>query len=173
MRQMLIADWSTFLDPDDINKFSPVNLSEYNSIDEFEGKNRTKIRQNTRLYNSGRFSKRKIRTRNSVGHKQIPSGNFKILPRPGTGGEPPSFWGVVKNKFFFFFFTEHEKYEQLIKDIFKNIEHGKTITVGLVAAYIATHLGVEVGAITGFIAVLLYFLFKLGKETYCTIRSYT
>lgn len=172
MPQTLFIDWSVSLDIADIERLTPVSLTEYESIEEFEESYRVMLeRKRGELDYSRIFSGLKIEGSPHI--TKLPKRGFTPCLPTHNRKKPKNFWKSVKQEFFILVCTENKKYDSLRKKVIENLENGKTITVGIIASVIAKYLGVTVGSITGFIAILLYFLFKVGKEAYCATNGYT
>ena len=67
--------------------------------------------------------------------------------------------------------TGDSKYDQLRKSLEEVSEQGTKVIVATVAASVASIMGVEAGIISGFCAVVLHFIIKVGKESYCALKQ--
>lgn len=84
-------------------------------------------------------------------------------PRP-----PKTHWQLVKNEINELVCGETEKYEELRKKIKSHVEVGEKGVVAIISAKVATVLGVETGAITGFCALCLFSAKNIGINAYCS-----
>lgn len=97
-------------------------------------------------------------------HKLIANSVFQ---RQEEKRPPRRYWDALKQEFHIFLCTDDPRYQQPHEKLSSASESTSTTIVGIVAAFIGSNLGVEVGAITGLVAVLLYGVLKVGKEAYC------
>ena len=81
------------------------------------------------------------------------------------------YWTQVKQEIFTLMCTNDEKYNKLRKSLEEVSEQGTKVIVATIAASVGSVLGVEAGIISGFCAVLLHFIIKVGKESYCAIKQ--
>ncbi|WP_288364471.1 hypothetical protein [uncultured Spongiibacter sp.] len=84
---------------------------------------------------------------------------------------PKSYWEQVKHEIFTLICTGDSKYDQLRKSLEEVSEQGTKVIVATVAASVASIMGVEAGIISGFCAVVLHFIIKVGKESYCALKQ--
>ena len=83
---------------------------------------------------------------------------------------PKKYWEQVKAEVFSLVCSKSEKYGEL-RDKLKAVEDKGTETiVAVIAAYIGNLIGVGAGVLSGFVALALYSVIKIGKEAYCATR---
>lgn len=100
-------------------------------------------------------------------HKDIIQNKVNIFgdkddPRPNE-----KYWHFVKQEFFEFLCLSSPKYEGLWERIGKVESKGTTAVVATLSAYFGDTIGVAAGILSGFVAVCLYAVAKLGKEAVC------
>jgi len=94
-------------------------------------------------------------------HGALPPGRDED-PRP-----PKKYWEYVKKEFFEFLCNGSEKYNELWSRLGKLESKSTTLTVTTIAAYFGDQIGVGAGVLAGFVAVCLYGVTKIGKESLC------
>ena len=80
---------------------------------------------------------------------------------------PKKYWEAVKSEIRILICTDDEKYSKLRKQLTLEGEKGTKSIVAIISAFIGSVLGVEATMLTGFCAVSLYAISKIGKEAYC------
>jgi len=97
-----------------------------------------------------------------------------MSPTASAGGPPSQdkrpdrrYWDAVKEEMHTFLCTDDKRYKDLWKRISDLESRSTTTLVGLIAAYLGSVLGAPATLLTGFIAVCLYGMIKIGKEAYC------
>lgn len=94
----------------------------------------------------------------------------KPPPDPATDPRPPAeFWPQVKREFFVLLCTNDARYADLRAKL-SDVTKGSTAAViSMLSAAIATHMSTAAGSIVGLVAVCLYGVLRIGKESYCTL----
>lgn len=93
--------------------------------------------------------------------------------RKPTGEDPrpdQKYWHFVKTEMHAFLCTEDKRYRELWKQIEALQKKSTTALVGIIAAFLGANIGAAATLLSGFVAVCLYAVIKVGKEAYC---SYT
>jgi hypothetical protein len=67
--------------------------------------------------------------------------------------------------------TNNKKYNELRKDIDSNLGKSATVTISMISAVLSDRIGVEVGAVVGLCAILLFSAVKLGIESFCRFQA--
>ena len=80
---------------------------------------------------------------------------------------PKKYWEAVKNEVRILICTDDQKYLKLREQLTLESEKGTKSIVAILSAFIGSVLGVEATLLTGFCAVSLYAISKVGKEAYC------
>ncbi|MGE0822346.1 MAG: hypothetical protein AB7P18_09525 [Candidatus Binatia bacterium] len=80
---------------------------------------------------------------------------------------PKTYWDSVKVEFHSFLCSEDERYKELWTRLGKLANKGTPVLVTTISAYMGNKLGTEAGIISGFCAVCLYGVLKIGKEALC------
>jgi len=85
------------------------------------------------------------------------------------------YWYFVKNEMIAFVCHDEKKYEKLWERINSIENKSTTAFVATISAYIGEKAGVDMAILSGFVAVCLYGLSKIGKEALCTYlqKDYT
>ncbi|ADZ89703.1 hypothetical protein GV054_02080 [Marinomonas mediterranea] len=83
---------------------------------------------------------------------------------------PKKYWEAVKSEICTIICTDDEKYLKLRKQLMLEGEKGTKSIVAIISAFIGSVLGVEATLLTGFCAVSLYAILKVGKEAYCAVE---
>jgi len=84
---------------------------------------------------------------------------------------PKKYWEQVKKEMYLLICTEDEKYIKLRKEIAKATKKSGASITAVVAATLGDLLGVEATLLTGFCAIALFGVAKIGKEAYCKIEE--
>jgi len=79
----------------------------------------------------------------------------------------PQTWEALKEEFRIFVCTKDKKYSSLRKKLGTTGAKSQTIIVSTIAAAMAPSLGVAVGILVPFCAIVLLALLKVGKEAFC------
>jgi hypothetical protein len=97
-----------------------------------------------------------------------------MSPTASAGGAPSQdkrpdrkYWDCVKEEMHVFLCKDDKRYTDLWKRISDLENRSTTALVGLIAAYLGSVLGAPATLLTGFVAVCLYGMIKIGKEAYC------
>ena len=80
---------------------------------------------------------------------------------------PKKYWEAVKNEVRILICTDDQKYLKLREQLTLESEKVTKSIVAILSAFIGSVLGVEATLLTGFCAVSLYAISKVGKEAYC------
>lgn len=83
---------------------------------------------------------------------------------------PKAYWDQVKHEIFTLVCTDDKKYSDLRASLEKVGNKGTNVIVATISASVGSAMGVGAGVISGFCAVALYFVIKIGKESYCAIQ---
>jgi hypothetical protein len=78
-----------------------------------------------------------------------------------------NYWLAVKREFRTFLCTDDKKYADLKKKISTSQTRSETAVTSLIAAAIASHLGLAAGALVPFCALLLIVLARMGRNAIC------
>ena len=86
----------------------------------------------------------------------------------GASGPNQSFFLNVKQEFTEFICgnPKYEEERKQVEAIWK--EHGKTVVVSMISAFIAVTVGLTVAALTPVVALLLALVSKVGVNAFCT-----
>lgn len=84
---------------------------------------------------------------------------------------PKKYWEQVKIEFQILVCTSDKKYAELRKSLDEAKTKGTQFILVAIASTIASILGIEAGIISGFCAILLKSIIKIGKEAYCSIHA--
>lgn len=84
---------------------------------------------------------------------------------------PKRYWKQVKKEVYLLICTEDEKYAKLRKRIGKTRKKSGASIAAVVAAVLGDELGAEATLLTGFCAIALFGVVKIGKEAYCEIEK--
>lgn len=80
---------------------------------------------------------------------------------------PPSYWKDLKKEFKTFICTKDKRYASLRRDLERFSRRSQTAIVSMIAAAMATYVGVAAGILTPFCALCILALMKIGKEAFC------
>lgn len=80
---------------------------------------------------------------------------------------PPTPWSRIKSQIYILFCTKEPMYAPLRKQLKSSGKHTETTIVSMVAAGVATHLGLAMGALVPFCALCLLGILKIGQGAYC------
>lgn len=83
-------------------------------------------------------------------------------PRPDR-----KYWNFVRDEMHVFLCKDEKRYKDLWKSIGALQQQSTAAIVGLIAAYIGGLLSAPATLLSGFVAVCLYGMLKIGKEAYC------
>lgn len=78
-----------------------------------------------------------------------------------------SLWESVKKEMLRFICGDDSEYEKLRKELDSLKNNSAQVIIPAIAAYLAHIIGVEAGAITGLISLLIGVLIKIGKNGFC------
>lgn len=104
----------------------------------------------------------------SAGDKEelIKQSEKELKSRP-----PKKYWEQVKKEVLLLICTDDPKYREIRKKLNAQSDKGTGVLVTTVSAAFGSALGVEAGIISGFCALALHSVLKIGIESYCACNS--
>jgi hypothetical protein len=96
-----------------------------------------------------------------------PQASASRKPPPEDPRPEKRYWEFVKTEMQTFLCTDDKRYKSLWKQIEELKKRSTTAIVGVIAAYLGASIGVAATLLSGFVAVCLYAVIKVGKEAYC------
>ena len=94
----------------------------------------------------------------------------KRVGRKSAGARPPpspNYWGRVRDEIHKLVCTNDLRYASLRRQLGAHSGKTQTAIVGVISAYVATVLGLAIGAVVPLVAVCLIALLRLGKNAFC------
>lgn len=92
-------------------------------------------------------------------------------PRGEDRRPDKTYWEAVKTEMHLFLCTNDNRYQELWKRLAALEGQGTTALVGVIATFMGASIGAPATLISGFVAVCLYGIAKLGKEAYCRFAN--
>jgi len=105
---------------------------------------------------------------NAVGDDE----KFRKTSKAELEARPPKrYWEQVKSEMFILICTNDKKYDSLRKSLQETTDKSTKYILASIAGAVGGVLGVEAGILSGFCAIILHSIIKIGKETYCAIHN--
>lgn len=92
-------------------------------------------------------------------------------PSPAAAKKASSVVGVIKDEIYIFLCTDDPKYKKTKEEIDKYKGSATLTLVSMIAAGIASVLGVLAAAVVPFVAIALYAILGIGKNVYCRLAK--
>lgn len=93
---------------------------------------------------------------------------FRAFPIVGGGKIPKeAYWARLKEEIHLLICTDDKRYAALRKKIAVGGGKSQTAIVGVIAAAIASNIGLLEGAVTPFVALMLIGVLEVGKNAFC------
>lgn len=90
-----------------------------------------------------------------------------VAPHGEDSRPDKSYWEAVKTEMGLFLCTDDKRYRVLWNKLNAIEKKSSATIVGVIAAFLGASIGAPAALLSGFIAVCLYGITKLGKEAYC------
>jgi hypothetical protein len=85
----------------------------------------------------------------------------------GARRPSPNYWGRVRDEIHKLACTSDPRYASLRRELTAHSGKTQTAIVGVIAAYVASVLGLATGAVVPLVAVCLIALLRVGKNAFC------